>query len=77
MIAVLTNEQDFDYDIYSLVKAFYPCEDVKVFGMDETVDECSERFILTKENDTYVFLKDGICLSTESFEENSIFNHIM
>lgn len=71
MIAVLTNEQDFDYDIYSLVKAFYPCEDVKVFRIDETVEECKVRFLLTKENDTYVFLKDNVCLSTESFEENS------
>lgn len=32
MITVWLNEADFEYDIHSLVKAFYPAEDVKVFA---------------------------------------------
>ena len=31
MIAVRLNQPQFEYDIHSLVKAFYPAEDVKVF----------------------------------------------
>lgn len=31
MIEVIVNEDNFIYDIHSLVKAFYPAEDVKVF----------------------------------------------
>ena len=30
MIYVNLNKQQFEYDIHSLVKAFYPAEDVKV-----------------------------------------------
>ncbi len=38
MIAVKINQMGFEYDIHSLVKAFYPAEDVKVFeeGTKET-----------------------------------------
>ena len=31
MIVIRLNEQQFEYDIHSLVKAFYPAEEVKVF----------------------------------------------
>ena len=31
MIVVRLNQPQFEYDIHSLVKAFYPAEDVKVF----------------------------------------------
>ena len=35
MIAVVLNEEGFEYDIHSLVKAFYPLEEVKVFVKGE------------------------------------------
>ncbi len=31
MLVVKCNKNEFIYDIHSLVKAFYPAEDVKVF----------------------------------------------
>lgn len=37
MIYVNLNKQQFEYDIHSLVKAFYPAEDVKVV-VGETED---------------------------------------
>ena len=37
MITVSLNEADFEYDIHSLVKAFYPKEDVKVFADSEKI----------------------------------------
>lgn len=39
MITVCLNEADFEYDIHSLVKAFYPKEDVKVFADREKIEE--------------------------------------
>ena len=35
MIAVQLNRRDFEYDIHSLVKAFYPGKDVSVFCEEE------------------------------------------
>lgn len=35
MVVVTTNQDDFEYDIHSLVKAFYPGVEVKVFLGDE------------------------------------------
>jgi oxygen-independent coproporphyrinogen-3 oxidase len=32
MIKVYTNKENFQYDLHSLIKAFYPEQDVKVFG---------------------------------------------
>lgn len=40
MIQVLLNRQNFEYDIHSLVKAFYPAQDVKV-GYEEN-GECKD-----------------------------------
>lgn len=37
MITVWLNEANFEYDIHSLVKAFYPGEDVKVFADGEKI----------------------------------------
>ena len=31
MIIIQLNKQDFEYDLHSLVKSFYPGEDVTVF----------------------------------------------
>ena len=35
MIVVKCNKNEFAYDVHSLVKAFYPAEDVKVFEEGE------------------------------------------
>ena len=43
MITVSLNEADFEYDIHSLVKAFYPKEDVKVFADSEKIAELEEQ----------------------------------
>ena len=37
MITVCLNEANFEYDIHSLVKAFYAKEDVKVFADRERI----------------------------------------
>ena len=39
MIYVKLNEDNFEYDIYSLVKAFYPKEEVKIGTGDAPGDE--------------------------------------
>ncbi|MBQ5425875.1 MAG: coproporphyrinogen dehydrogenase HemZ [Pseudobutyrivibrio sp.] len=39
MIYVKLNEDNFEYDIYSLVKAFYPKEEVKIGTADAPTDE--------------------------------------
>ncbi|MBP5453477.1 MAG: coproporphyrinogen dehydrogenase HemZ [Lachnospiraceae bacterium] len=44
MIVVLVNEPKFEYDIHSLVKAFYPKEDVKVITDNESVSDVSYTF---------------------------------
>ena len=36
MIVVMLNKRDFEYDIYSLVRAFYPGVDVSVKVLEET-----------------------------------------
>ena len=50
MITICLNEADFEYDIHSLVKAFYPAEDVKVFAdaqrIEELERECTPLFRL-------------------------------
>ena len=43
MIVVKLNEARFEYDIHSLVKAFYPAEDVKVFEKGTKEFESTER----------------------------------
>ena len=43
MITVSLSEANFEYDIHSLVKAFYPKEDVKVFADKEKIAELEEK----------------------------------
>ncbi len=43
MITVCLNEANFEYDIHSLVKAFYPGEDVKVFADREKIYKLEEQ----------------------------------
>ena len=35
LIGITVNQAGFEYDIHSLVKAFYPAQDVKVFTENE------------------------------------------
>jgi oxygen-independent coproporphyrinogen-3 oxidase len=45
MIKVYTNKENYQYDLHSLIKAFYPEHDVKVF--DESLKEDSDIDIIT------------------------------
>lgn len=51
MIFVLINEPKFEYDIHSLVKAFYPESDVKVVYSLEDISEATHLFKLNYEDD--------------------------
>ena len=42
MITVSLNQANFEYDIHSLVKAFFPKEDVKVFADAEKIAELEQ-----------------------------------
>ncbi len=55
MILVHINEAKFEYDIHSLVKAFYPSEDVKV-TMETLNEEPDEEFFLEYSKDKFSFL---------------------
>ena len=68
MIVVRLNQSQFEYDIHSLVKAFYPAEDVKVFekGTKDLessagMPECS-----------VLFEKETITFSIHTKEENDV-----
>ena len=39
MIPVWLNKPQFEYDIHSLVKAFFPADEVKVFCVEEGTDQ--------------------------------------
>ncbi|MCI5874812.1 MAG: coproporphyrinogen dehydrogenase HemZ [Clostridiales bacterium] len=56
MIIVKLNAPEFEYDIHSLVKAFYPKQDVSVTAEEKAYDE---RCIWTMQLD---YLKDTICI---------------
>ena len=77
MIVVRLNQPQFEYDIHSLVKAFYPAEDVKVFEkgtkeFESTVGmpECSLLF----EKETILFSvrtkKEGNDCTCEAWDES-------
>lgn len=64
MIAVRCSEDNFIYDVHSLVKAFYPAEDVKVYRDGDKDYVSSEGlpdiFVLYGENDLSIALVDSI-----------------
>jgi len=78
MIAVVCNEEQYGYDIHSLVKAFYPAEDVKVYQEGEkeyssdsnlpelfiSFGEKKIRFVI-KEDKTTVFTKETVLQGDE------------
>ena len=45
MIGISFNQKEFEYDAYTLVKAFFPKEEVKMFYIQEeqVPDECENR----------------------------------
>ena len=48
MIVVELNQENFEYDIYSLIKAFYPREEIKVFTDDrEILEDVLFRLVIT------------------------------
>lgn len=61
MIAVQLNKRDFEYDIHSLVRAFYPGVDVAVYQEGEREPEIFEKKleVCYKEDHIAVSLKDG------------------
>ena len=63
MIVVKCNKNDFSYDVHSLVKAFYPAEEVKVFeeGEKSLSSDCNlpELFIFFAENKIEVVIKEN------------------
>ena len=63
MIVVRCSEDNFIYDVHSLVKAFYPSEDIKVFAEGEkdiTSDEGRPEFTITySENNLRIEILEG------------------
>ena len=52
MIAVLLNKQDFEYDVHSLIRAFYPGVDVHIFYEETEIKEAYEKkFVIFYEQD--------------------------
>ena len=46
MIQVYTNKENYQYDLHSLIKAFYPERDVKVHGLEQ-ISRAEERGRIT------------------------------
>ncbi|MBO4680216.1 MAG: coproporphyrinogen dehydrogenase HemZ, partial [Lachnospiraceae bacterium] len=72
MISVLINEAKFEYDIHSLMKAFYPEEDVKVVleGTDGAL-ESDTVFRVHYEAEEFSFYEGDRLLEQESVIENA------
>ena len=58
MIYIKLNEDNFEYDIYSLVKAFYPKEDVRI-GTDEAPVDEDVSFTMDVKYADHVLTLDG------------------
>lgn len=70
MITVLVNKSEFEYDIHSLVKAFYPSCDVKVFVESSDLKETTPDFFVVLGESEFVFCnKDKSELARESIKE--------
>ena len=72
MIVVKCNKNDFAYDVHSLVKAFYPAEEVKVFEEGEkslsSDEHLPELFIFFAEDKIEVIIKEE---ETEKLRQNT------
>ena len=62
MIEVIVNRPSFEYDIHSLVKAFFPKEDVAVRVQEDFTEETSLRVKIdfTEDTVTMELLENGI-----------------
>ena len=71
MIVVKCNKNEFAYDVHSLVKAFYPAEDVKVFEEGEkslsSDFNLPELFMYFEENRHKKLVIDNCDLACASF----------
>ena len=72
MIKVITNKENFQYDIHSLTKAFYPEHDVKVVGM-ENEEELTDVSYSMK----MLFEEEKITVSILSEDGEKIFHRDM
>ncbi len=76
MITVCINKPQFEYDILSLVKAFYPGEEVKVYcsgkGNQEDSEEVRERFFLDFAETSITMTGDCIQNSSSEYGVNKI-----
>lgn len=72
MITVFINEPKFEYDIHSLVKAFYPSEDVKVTEKQDDHSGDATVFSVFYEKERFSFCdKEGKSLCQEDLPENA------
>ena len=65
MIQVYTNKENYQYDLHSLIKAFYPERDVKVHGLEQ-ISRAEERGRITvsfEEKALHVVLIKHCCLA--------------
>lgn len=72
MIEVIVNRQGFEYDIHSLVKAFFPREDVSVRVQDDFEEAAGLRMrvILAEDRVTAEVLEDGLMKEQQSCEND-------
>ena len=76
MIQLQLNKRDFEYDIYSLIKSFYPGKDVTVvYGEEDGTDAELKISVFYEENQiTISVFEDGALILTDSvsvcYEEN-------
>ena len=76
MIQLQLNKRDFEYDIYSLIKSFYPGKDVTVvYGEEDGADAELKISVFYEENQiTMSVFEDGALVLADSvsvcYEEN-------
>ena len=63
MIAIQFQKRDFEYDVYNLVKSFYPEEEVAMFDEEQPAEEYDERISL-------FYGKNKITIRMEKAERN-------
>lgn len=59
MIEVIVNRPSFEYDIHSLVKSFFPREDVQIHVQDTFTEDTALRISVEFTDETDVHLPDG------------------
>ena len=69
MIVVAVSEDNYIYDIHSLVKAFYPSEDVKVFaGDDKEIEETNHKYEIVLGDDYIEITSEDISHRVDSLD---------